>query len=472
MIAAITLLVPIIAGWLFVYALCFRDSPQSRLVRLVLSGSLGALAGLGCSSVILFLLIWSGLASRATITVIDVIALLAGLVVFWKGRAQTVKANVAAAPEFRWIWALRVAGLIALAIVIAGWAETTAANPDGEWDAFAIWNLRAQFLAGGPSTWRFAVAAESGGQMFGANHPGYPLLTSGLIARGWILLGGAESSAPAVTGLIFVLLVALLLTGSLTWLHSESSGWLAVLVLAASETFASQTASQYADLPLACYILATMALLAAANLQEWKPSLLFLAGLMAALAAWTKNEGIVLLGITAVMVLWRGGSRRLLVFAAGALPIVAVLAAFKILLVPGVESMFPSTFGEAWTKVIDVSRWMTVAGSFIQNFWRLGFPWAHPLLMLALIAWAFGLKDGDGRRLHQWLVLIPVLMLAADFMIFVLTTADLKWHLDTSNNRLILQIWPAMLFCSFYLLRRHQATPQTTAVHPKKQRKK
>jgi hypothetical protein len=50
-----------------------------------------------------------------------------------------------------------------------------------------------------------------------------------------------------------------------------------------------------------------------------------------------------------------------------------------------------------------------------------------------------------------WLI---VGLLAADFALYLVTTAELSWHLSTSNSRVILQVWPAMIFVAFLMLRR------------------
>jgi hypothetical protein len=39
-----------------------------------------------------------------------------------------------------------------------------------------------------------------------------------------------------------------------------------------------------------------------------------------------------------------------------------------------------------------------------------------------------------------------------DFLIYVITTVDLAWHLATSNLRLWVQVWPALLFLLFLIL--------------------
>ena len=50
---------------------------------------------------------------------------------------------------------------------------------------------------------------------------------------------------------------------------------------------------------------------------------------------------------------------------------------------------------------------------------------------------------------RAWLFATPLALLAADFGIYLITMAELDWHLGTTNNRLILHVWPTVLFAYF-----------------------
>ncbi len=138
--------------------------------------------------------------------------------------------------------------------------------------------------------------------------------------------------------------------------------------------------------------------------------------------------------------------------ALGAAPAVAALAAFKILLVHDAEAIFPKTLGEAFGKAADVSRWLQVTGSFIRSIWQMGTPWAHPVMLAAILAAALGLAPRSRVRQQLWLAVPIVGLLAADFVAYLITTADLTWHLSTSNLRLLVQVWPALLFLAFLVI--------------------
>ncbi len=404
----------------------------------ILQISLGAGLGAGITSSIYFLLVWAGIASRSTVLSSEAMMLLAaGIMLF---RKTPVLKDPAKFVNPSWIWVIRGAAILGMCIFALDVSEGVTANPGGGYDAAAIWNLRARYLAGGWPTWRLAVSDKTG-----TNHPGYPLLTSGFIARTWTVIGDTRSSTPAWFGLVFPVATLGVLFSSIALLAGETVGLLALMVLLATEGFVSQATAQYADIPLSYYLLSSLVLLV---ISEWSAPVLTLAGMFAGLAVWTKNEGWPFLAFICIAALWRGGWRALKYFASGAaLPLILTLA-FKLFLVEGREAMFPRTGSQALKMIASGGRWGEIIGSFLGSFVQLGFPWAHPMLLMAILGWAFGF----GRK-KWWILLAPLGLLAADFGIYLITANDLTWHLNTSNDRVIIQAWPAILFGCFAMLR-------------------
>ncbi len=406
---------------------------------------LGIGLGSAISSAAFFLMTWAGVASRLAILSFELASLAAGSAILFRSGLKREAAKKK--PQPAWIWALRIAAGVALILAAMDFSQSIAANPDGGYDAAAIWNLRARYLAGGAQSWRFAVSDASG-----ANHPGYPLLVSGFIARTSTLIGDFRSSTPAALSGLFTLATLSLLFGAVATLAGEALGWLALLVLAATEGFMSQAAIQYADIPLSLAILASVALLAIAESRSWPSWMLALAGLFAGAAAWTKNEGLPFAGLLVIIALWRAGLRSAIWTAIGALPFVLVTFALKFFLVQGTESMFPSSVRQIAKMLVDLSRWPEILASFAKNFRDLGPLWAHPFLLLGVLAWALGFNANPQSR--WWLFIAPVGLLAADCAIYLITMSGLTWHLATSNNRLIAQVWPTLIFGFLMLLNR------------------
>ena len=309
-------------------------------------------------------------------------------------------------------WLLGIAAAICLAAVISGFYATSTASPDGDWDAFAIWNVRAHYLAGGEATWHRALAPDLGAKMLGASHPGYPLLLSGFVGAAWILGGVTNSPAPVAASLLFSLVIVALLGGALFRARGLGLALLACIILLSSEVFAAQTAEQYSDLPLACCFLAALALLDHAQ-SEGSPGLFAAAGFAAGLAPWAKNEGWPFAIAFLFLVLWRCGAGKAKWALMGSLP--GLLAALSVkLLVKVGEGMFPSTLSAAVSKIADPSRWSQTIAAFLQAIWRMGVPWAHPLLLIAAVGLVCGFIPGTQRLAKTWLLIPLAAVFAAD----------------------------------------------------------
>jgi hypothetical protein len=450
----------IVIGWLLVRLLAPR-------LGTLLEISLGAGLGIGIVSMLFFALLWAGVTGRAVVLSIQAVLIAGGI--WLMVRRPAVKSEPDPGGKSSWIWLLRAAAVLVFLFFALDAAKSLEATPDGGWDAFTIWNLKAKFLAGGPESWRNVLAPVGGPRnpLFGANHPGYPLLLPGSVATAWTALGETTGGIPAALALLFAFATAAILGGAVAGLRGEAAGLLALLLLLASEGFASQAATQNADIPLALYLLGTLALIAMAADRAWPRGVLVLAGLSCGLAAWTKNEGVPFAILAIAAVAWKGGRKAAGWMTLGALPAVMLLAAFKILLVPNTEALFPKTFGQAIAKTMDFSRWLQIAESFVQSIWQMGAAWAHPVLLGAILAVAFGMAPRALVRKQLWLAIPVVGLLAADFAAYLLTIADLNWQLSTSNLRLIVQVWPALLLLAFLVIA-PPALPEARAIEIQK----
>jgi hypothetical protein len=99
-----------------------------------------------------------------------------------------------------------------------------------------------------------------------------------------------------------------------------------------------------------------------------------------------------------------------------------------------------------------------VLSAFVHEFGAMGSGWYHPIL--PVVALAVTLRFQRDRLGDVLLASIPVAMMAGYFCIFLITPFGVKWQLQTSLYRLIVQVWPGLLIALFAALR----TPETMAV--------
>ena len=53
----------------------------------------------------------------------------------------------------------------------------------------------------------------------------------------------------------------------------------------------------------------------------------------------------------------------------------------------------------------------------------------------------------------MWLSTPVLTLMLCDFGAYVITQFDLTWHINTSAIRFVLQVWPALLWLAFSMLR-------------------
>lgn len=350
---------------------------------------------------------------------------------------------------------LAVAAVIAAAaLATAAFAVTTAAGPHGEWDAFAIWNARARLMVLEPDA-RGAFAPGRPG------HPDYPLLLPGSVARAWAYAGSEVPLAPAVLAYLFAASGVGALAAGLASLRGRTLGLVGAFLLLGTWDWIRAAPHQYADVPLAAYLVGAFALSAAAE-RDGAGGRAGLArvGLFLGLAAWVKNEGALLApcaGAALVAARWRSlRADGVAALAGGALVPVAAVAAFKGW-VPSDNYLFARrSLEDVVALATDARRYLAIARAFGAGILSFGKGAATFALAVLLVAGA------PLRRLSRsWRAWALGVGLLGYFAAYVLTPLPLREQLDSSLPRLLLQLWPALLFTAL-----HDAAPPALACAP------
>jgi hypothetical protein len=419
--------------------------PERQVPAILLKACLGIGLGLGLSSMMYFLSLQAVPGGTGMIILqLILAAIVLGRILV---KRQPTSRRSWHFPQLSTIeWALVAAATSTAIFAAMSFINLTRILPLGAYDAWSIWNRAARFIYRDPGNWQATLSPE----LYWANHADYPLLVPMNVAWGWRGVGREAEWVPMLQGALFTLASAGVMLTSLSWVRSIGQGSLAALVLMATPFFIQTGSQMMSDVPLMFYIFGTSVLVFVA-LARREMSLFALAGLMAGLAGWTKNEGLLLMvAVPAAIVLTQHKEpRRMLIyyFSGLMLPLIVIIY-FKMLAPP--SDLFTGGLSRVMITLADLSRYGTILKALGRQAINFGnWPASLPigLALYAIIV---------GRRPHcipaketSTIAIIILLQLVGYMAIYLITPYDLAWHLNTSLARLILQIFPTALFLLF-----------------------
>ncbi len=301
----------------------------------------------------------------------------------------------------------------------------------GVWDAWAIWNLHANYLQNA-ATWQnmFQNTLHA--------HPDYPLLLPNTIAFLNNVFGTGNVIYTAFSfHFAITLLIPLLI---FLQLHARSF-ILAILTLwyfATDDTFIIQGAYQLADVLLGFFYLA--ACIAVDSIKDDKKMVAVTAFLLGA-AMWTKNEGIIFSCLFLIFHARTLFSKPHIRYALSgiALPLLTLLF-FKIAYAPAndiVNGQDQSTLA----KLTDVSRYKLVYDSFKDAIYQYFYFPACAVCLSILVALVRNKMSGMN-------ILLVLACCLCYLLVYIITPIDLEWHLQTSIQRVLMQLMPATVYAS------------------------
>jgi len=457
---AISILIPACAIGICLYPAGLPSTglrPGKTRRYVVFSLALAFCLGIGFSSVVSTTLIVIGVApsSRAfVLTDMSIWAIVAALGWYTRRAPERPESR----DQSRETWLLPAAfGVIAIVALVATIAAAEAA-PHGDWDAWAIWNLHARFLfrGGAGDAWRgfFSIAWSQ---------PDYPLLLPASVARVWAYAGHESTLGPILIAVGFGIACVTLAVTTIGGRH----GWIAGALMLGATTFLAQVPSQCADVPLACFIVATLAVMFGDVFRVPGPGArdpAVIAGAASAMAAWTKNEGVVfvllMFLIALIVAVRRRDGRQLLWSIAGATPILIVVVGFKLALAPSSGLVEGQSLTVILTRLMDPDRHMTVLGLMTQHAMRWSAPFAFAVFPIgSLVAVWMAVRIGGIVRV---MAIVLGLMLASYYVVYVTTPFDIAWHVSTSIDRLLVQLWPALVLTVFLGLQSSVPRPRSS----------
>lgn len=321
----------------------------------------------------------------------------------------------------------------------------TSIEPLGMWDAWAMWSPKAKYFVS-----QFFAGEKIDFHLTEWPHPDYPLgypLFSSVIG---ILSGGWAPIVQVYASFYFYFL------GFYFLARMKYSHWNSLLVLLTYCTFYKWlmlSTDLCADLPLSIYFAFCFYFLVAKigidriRLNTQRIAFGFLFG---SLSFW-KNEGVVLaivlfaaFSIQLYAIERNNCYRKLLFFAIGFVSAVFFVFLQKLSSASALPNDFiqngdvTSSILQFWTRLISADRWNIV----MAEKFRFQFKIVYGFYILIF---AYSLYFGK-KEVRLGVLLLTLLSILYD-LFFVITNADLQWHLETAYDRIHLHFFLPSLIC-------------------------
>jgi len=265
----------------------------------------------------------------------------------------------------------------------------------------------------------------------------------------------------------------MLILAATAMLRGPRQGYLAAIMMLLTTKLLKVGAHQYSDVPLAFYILSTIILF---SIKQRYPAAalrtMYLAGFTVACACWTKNEGVVF-GVLIVLVHFAGdmiinnrrrSMKEFSVFLVGLTPVLGTLILFKLNFAPPNDIVNLNRLSYFWQNLLNFERFHIVLAAFAEEIFFFN---DGVFILLAVYLSIFGVNRAllrDRQFLAQAIVL--VLMLGCYFFTYVVFSYNnldnLRWHLSSSLDRLVIHIWPALVFLIFYCVNGPEKAPDAS----------
>jgi len=337
----------------------------------------------------------------------------------------------------------------------------------GGWDAWSTWNLKAKFMFLGGEHWQNLFDP-----LLWRSSPHYPLLLPLINVWGWSFLSEPLYKVPVFTSYCFTLMTVGLVFASLRRLIKTPYSFLAALVLMTSPSYLKIGFSQYCDIVLSFYLLASFVCLILAKTEN-KISYLVLAGLFIGLLGCTKPEGLIAAIIVTFLASFYLIFSKTLVDrkkALGSFWLSLVLASlpiiiFQIFYAPSNQTFINGLISKS--HPVTYLRFKTIfAFFFLETLAPIFCTWYYfknGVFDAAVMKWnglwlflLAGLLLSRGRCFNRRTIIIPLFLLVyvsiIIFYYFLNTYFKIDWWLQVTLHRILFSILPLFLFWVFYSL--------------------
>ena len=325
----------------------------------------------------------------------------------------------------------KAAFVMASALAIACVVEHFWRYPDGGADAIIIWNLRARWLFRA----RDSISSAFSPDILFWTHQDYPLMVPGIVAGAFAFI--EHESMIVCPRCIALRLMCSSNRRSCISLERAVARWTCASDHSQPCDFDGDGASRHT---LASFFSATIALLLTKTPHEDRS--LAAAGAFASMMAWTKNEGaLLILLVFATAIVTRRRWRAAAAFALGSAPFVVLLLLFKLEYAPTNDLLVPG-LAAGLRRVMEVSRWWLIIKFALRHVFLVQV-WSLHLVVYILFLIAYKhVNVGSQDRSLQWTVVITLSLFP---VIWLMQPYDTLYVLQVTFDRLVMQLWPAMI---------------------------
>lgn len=311
--------------------------------------------------------------------------------------------------------------------------------PLGMWDAQAIWNLKAKFLAFGNENWSKIFENR-----FDYIHRDYPMLLPATIARAFYYTNDSNYIISIFYAIFFTSSCLLLLYKYLEKQTNAYIGITSIIIITSNMYFIIYGSWQYADIPIALYFFISIYYLSK-YIKSLKTNDLKACILFSSLTPWIKNEGktFILTYIAILLYITYKNKKQIMQYFVFYIPNFIFLYQLKML--SQSNNYLINNITERLHYLINLERHKTILSYITTNI---------PFFYIAFLSFIviYTLKSTIKEK-KLYLISLPIIFNAlAYYCVYLITPFDLNWQLETSCVRVYLQLLPSIIFIFFTII--------------------
>ncbi len=340
--------------------------------------------------------------------------------------------------------------ICAFTLLIALYYYVASVHPHGEWDAWAMWNMKMKFLL-----LSSAPLDDILTNLSWHTHPDYPLLLP--LINVWLNSFSHTHMlyVPFITCILLTVSCAMFMYTGLSLFIKKGYALLATLILGFHPYFAFSATQQYADILIALFVLISLICFYLLD-KESNPAISILAGLNLGFLTFAKNEGIVfaaLLSVIFLIRLWQQRNKQKSNLPCYVLFLITLLIAclptiiFKLFLAPPNSDILPN-ISQTGLQMINVNRLAVIFDYLGKEIIHKKWCYIWMLILIMVITKLFKFLKKETLWVTLFFLSYFIIII---FIYLVSTQTRLNWWIPYSLPRIYFYLLPAILFHVFYV---------------------